>query len=553
MIPAATSRKQVFIGSNSTGPFTVSFRVFDVGDLVVTKYAVDGTPTSLNAPADYAAALIADGLTGLTLTLTVALMTGEKLLIDGSTPISQDTSFANQGEYYGSTHEDSYDKLTMLLQEFYAILSRAPVIPSIDDGAGVVLPVASLRANKALIFDSAGNFTISTDDFNNISGYVTTVIAAAATATTQAGSATTANTSALAAAANGLTYQNNAAASALAAAASAASFSLTGTSTTSLTIGTGSATFTTQSGRGWTLGQRLRAANNDGSIVMEGPVTAYSGTSLTLNVDYTLNTGTNAVWNINITGARGAAGSSGSGSGNMVSTNNLSDVASASTSRTNLGLAIGTNVQAWSAKLDALSSLTWGANLLPYFTSTSALATTATTSFGRSVLNAANAAALAALAGLGSAAVLSAGTSDGNVVVVQTGGKLPALSGENLTNLPGTIFSKKYSSSEQTITQSGTLTLAHGLSGQPFDVFVILVNISADQGYSPGEIIYRPTLVDPAGRGASIMADATSIYVQYGSVSGGSNSNVFSYLNGSSGNYTSLNNAKWNAIFCAWL
>jgi hypothetical protein len=40
------------------------------------------------------------------------------------------------------------------------------------------------------------------------------------------------------------------------------------------------------------------------------------------------------------------------GGGDLVSTNNLSDLANAGTARTNLGLAIGTNVQAWDADLD---------------------------------------------------------------------------------------------------------------------------------------------------------------------------------------------------------
>ena len=44
------------------------------------------------------------------------------------------------------------------------------------------------------------------------------------------------------------------------------------------------------------------------------------------------------------------------GSGGLQAANNLSDVASASTSRTNLGLAIGSNVQAHSAVLDATTA-----------------------------------------------------------------------------------------------------------------------------------------------------------------------------------------------------
>lgn len=85
------------------------------------------------------------------------------------------------------------------------------------------------------------------------------------------------------------------------------------TSTSSVAIGTGSKTFTTQSGLAYTVGARVRVSSEgDTSNWMEGLVTAYSGVTLALNVTLTNGSGTHADWNINLAGERGATGGTGS-------------------------------------------------------------------------------------------------------------------------------------------------------------------------------------------------------------------------------------------------
>ena len=113
----------------------------------------------------------------------------------------------------------------------------------------------------------------------------------------------------------------------------------------------------------------------------------------------------------------------------------LLDDADAAAQRTTMGVAIGSDVQAYDAGLASIAGLTTAANKVIYTTGSDTYAVTDFTAFGRSLVDDADAAAGRTTLGLGTAATVDTGTSAGNAVILDGSARLPAVDGSQLTNI----------------------------------------------------------------------------------------------------------------------
>lgn len=99
---------------------------------------------------------------------------------------------------------------------------------------------------------------------------------------------------------------------------------------------------------------------------------------------------------------------------------------------------------------------------------------------------------------------------------------------------------------QQTITQAGALTIAHGLGSIPTRIDAFLVNVTGEGGFSSGNIV--PISVTSGGVGASargmaVVLDATNINIRFAN-----QTSVYSMPNFGSGADFPITNANWKVF-----
>lgn len=349
-VPISNVTRRIVFVASGTGPYAFTFEILAETDIAVYK-----DDTLLTLTTDYSVSINANG-TG-SVTLVTSPVGATQIAIVGDRAIERISDFVTGGDFFANTVNDEFDSLTIFAQQNSEAVSRALIAPQTDPTTiNMTLPRKADRANKYLAFDSDGNpapgdtavevaaiasisdeieavAAISTEivAVDAVKTNVTTVAGIAPNVTTVAGIAPNVTTVAGLDTEIGIVVANitdiqnaeenaDAAIAAKVAAEAARDATLTaydnfddrylGAKTSDPTV------------------------DNDGDALVAGSL--YFNSSSEVMRLYT-----GSAW----------VAAYVSGSGYLAASNNLSDLANAGTARTNLGLAIGTDVQAFDATI----------------------------------------------------------------------------------------------------------------------------------------------------------------------------------------------------------
>lgn len=141
-------------GDGTTTEFAVSFPFYDETELVVILIEADGTEVTQSLTTHYTVSG-GDGTTG-TITMVTAPAVGERLVRYRSSPLTQETDYADGDAFPADSHEAALDRLTMQNQEQADRLARALTLSESTEVVGS-LTMEEPVAGRALQWNSTEN------------------------------------------------------------------------------------------------------------------------------------------------------------------------------------------------------------------------------------------------------------------------------------------------------------------------------------------------------------------------------------------------------------
>lgn len=182
MTVSTTTNRVDYTGNGSTTVFSFTFRIFADTDLVVTTANDLGVETELVLGDDYTVSGVGS-YNGGSITLGTALTNGYAMTIQRVLPFTQETDLRNQGAFYAETHEDVFDRMAMVNQQLQEQIDRSAKLPvtSSEDADALVADIVLLADHVTQIdtvADNISDVTTVANDLNEAVSEINTVATA---------------------------------------------------------------------------------------------------------------------------------------------------------------------------------------------------------------------------------------------------------------------------------------------------------------------------------------------------------------------------------------
>ena len=162
MTVSSTNTKNSYSGNGSTTVFAYTFKIFDDDDItVILRTDATGGETVQTKTTDYTVSGVGNAGGG-NITFGTAPASGITVVLIRETALTQSTDYTPNDPFPAASHEDALDRLTLIVQDQQENLDRSIKVSRTNTITSPEFTVgATDRANRIFAFDSNGDLSVT--------------------------------------------------------------------------------------------------------------------------------------------------------------------------------------------------------------------------------------------------------------------------------------------------------------------------------------------------------------------------------------------------------